>query len=426
MDIPPEQNSPKNILNALNNDCIREVFLRFQNLNDFMNAADVCCRFQQCALKSFRSTFGTRTKMGNNHLCQERAESLLRTFGHLIQCMELNCTGDSNRDHEILRLLSNFGHNTLKELKIVHSERHSYYIPWIDELPRFDSLEELELDGKLPNSFQVDPPLKKLTIRNIISFEPKPWFVRPFPQLNHMCFNKIINIKHDMLHEFLLLNPQLKQLELTECYSIPFTVFRDIDAHSLNFEHLNLVHSMTTENLITVLHKFKKLKHLDVRSLHYMSLEDVINLFATENIPIETLAIFPDFRSEMVKNIPTLKTLKTIKIYVNIPPELLRKVMESQTFLENICFNLYLHDFKSFKIDNLLPHILFVLKFSRKNLSKIKYKVRNFYFDLKIYNDILDVVKDRVKVEIVNDGGATNISQNILKANQNWLNIYWI
>ena len=44
--IPPDQDSPTHILNALNDDCLQKVF-KHLNANDLSSAAEVCVRFNQ-------------------------------------------------------------------------------------------------------------------------------------------------------------------------------------------------------------------------------------------------------------------------------------------------------------------------------------------------------------------------------------------
>lgn len=51
---PPDEESPKNIYNALNDDCLREVFKKL-HLLDLSSVADVCVRFNGIAKEIFRS-----------------------------------------------------------------------------------------------------------------------------------------------------------------------------------------------------------------------------------------------------------------------------------------------------------------------------------------------------------------------------------
>lgn len=54
---PPEQESPKHIINALNNDCIQEILRRLKNITDFLSAAEVCTLFQENARQCFPSIY---------------------------------------------------------------------------------------------------------------------------------------------------------------------------------------------------------------------------------------------------------------------------------------------------------------------------------------------------------------------------------
>lgn len=55
IDTPPAQDSPKNILNILNNDCLQAIFRKVDNMRDIYSVAHVCVRFQQNAIEC--STF---------------------------------------------------------------------------------------------------------------------------------------------------------------------------------------------------------------------------------------------------------------------------------------------------------------------------------------------------------------------------------
>lgn len=65
METPPEQDSPKHILNTLCTDCIEEIFRKIPNVNDLLQAAQVCQRFQQSAKAVFQSKFQSKY-----HVCK--------------------------------------------------------------------------------------------------------------------------------------------------------------------------------------------------------------------------------------------------------------------------------------------------------------------------------------------------------------------
>lgn len=96
---PPEQDSPNQILNALNDDCLCEVF-RFLPLIDLNNAAEVCVRFNALAKEvfssKFKNTFITRSPCSNIgifELTKDTAGKLLASFGSLMQSLYMGWLG---------------------------------------------------------------------------------------------------------------------------------------------------------------------------------------------------------------------------------------------------------------------------------------------------------------------------------------------
>lgn len=57
----PAQDSPKHILNALNDYCIQIILRKLTNPSDFVRAAETCYRFQANALECFPCDFGKLT-----------------------------------------------------------------------------------------------------------------------------------------------------------------------------------------------------------------------------------------------------------------------------------------------------------------------------------------------------------------------------
>lgn len=57
---PPTRSSPKNIVNALNDDCLYEIFQNIDHLGDFDSILNVCTRFRKIALQVFPSKIRTR------------------------------------------------------------------------------------------------------------------------------------------------------------------------------------------------------------------------------------------------------------------------------------------------------------------------------------------------------------------------------
>lgn len=87
--IPPAENSSHNILNALNDDCLREIFNRPEiNLMDLAALANVCKRFNQIGQQAFSEKYVEQYKLfEHRHLW--RVDEFFRTFGQKITTLYL-------------------------------------------------------------------------------------------------------------------------------------------------------------------------------------------------------------------------------------------------------------------------------------------------------------------------------------------------
>ena len=150
------QQSSENILALLNDDCIREVFRQFTNLEDLVNAASACKRFRECAMLlkfMFRSVTieSTRHPHSRKDVVSARTAPLLfKNFGHLIESVEWQLAGNDEREAELFELLAETCGETLKKLKITE------YNPNFNNRNQFLVLEDLILYEAEPKHFRLD------------------------------------------------------------------------------------------------------------------------------------------------------------------------------------------------------------------------------------------------------------------------------
>lgn len=117
----PAQDSPKHILNALNDDCIQEILRKLANATDFLSAAETCQQFQNNALQCYPPEFENlpfSSENKSNNLPMGLASNYLQIFGHLIS--ELKPVNDF--DETILNMIANCCGETLSELDIKGNE----------------------------------------------------------------------------------------------------------------------------------------------------------------------------------------------------------------------------------------------------------------------------------------------------------------
>lgn len=110
---PPEQDSPKNILNVLNDDCIREI-LKKLHISTLIKVVDVCTRFNRIAKEAFLTKY--RSKIinifdleWNRNPTSVQIENFLSEFGPIISSITtLISRFDSERYESIKNVDSTF------------------------------------------------------------------------------------------------------------------------------------------------------------------------------------------------------------------------------------------------------------------------------------------------------------------------------
>lgn len=200
MQAPDDDDSPQNIVNALNDDCLLQIFSEL-SLCDLCDVANVCTRFNDIAMRIFRSKF----KNTDDHiesLVREprfltplplfRIELFFKTFGPEISTMKFVMTDESLPATDILLgfcadfctniaslEIAEFYSNNLASCK--SSLRR--LLPRLTELtlPWFKSPDKFEMDDLLVG----DWPLKVLNL-NIDEFDWTKTVVK-LPQLENLA-----------------------------------------------------------------------------------------------------------------------------------------------------------------------------------------------------------------------------------------------
>lgn len=233
---PPDQTSPKHIFNVLNNDCIREIFKYFDNIKDFLNAAEVCTRFQESAKHCFppinKLTYKDsgeycQLEMWKNHwtksqlqLPYSRIPRFLSIFGRFIENIVWSrfiiiCGYSSSKkrkirkiDEDELRMFANSCGKNVKELKIGNR-----YID-LKILQKFKALEKLEISLCRRIYYVAEPrsgPFSSLKSLKLYKFagDNCDWLKQTFPKL--IAVNLRVDVRcKKTINQFRELNPQLE------------------------------------------------------------------------------------------------------------------------------------------------------------------------------------------------------------------------
>lgn len=418
MNIPPAPDSPKNILNILNDDCIGEIFRRLRLFKDLLSAAETCTRFQKCAMDAeyrFKSItivdrcidhpinrYGSFTDAlltwQTDVVPLDCVPKLLQNFGHLIKSTGLIVNRvNPNQKNEMYELIDRFCGKTLKGLVIS--------------------------DFSNQNSFQVLKNLIESSLKFVSSYLPiklnvqqNPWYIRCFPHLKSVCFEDIDQLTNNMLTEFLVMNPQLQVLRMFRCAHLSPIILKSICNYSKNLHALNICWSRWYEiddNDVIELKALRYLRRLHMGIIQF-SFGVLINMFVENDIPIFDMNVHV-MAEEIEDNLPTLKTLQHLSIlpfrFYGISDDCVINLVKSQNTLKSI----YICGGTSVT----MKAIIKILEL-RTNLTEIKLWSNN-RIDFNTYNTILNLAKNCVKVKMrVNE---IDIPKNALDANKKWLNI---
>lgn len=144
-EFPTAEDSPHNILNALNDFCLQMILERIDYACDFLSAAEVCKRFQANAKACFSKKFShiTIVDVDERNYCyleEEVTQRFVSLFGHNLQSIAWHTKNYGAKDMELFDTITEFCGKTLKGLKLYYKNLD------FNTRSRFEALETLELD----------------------------------------------------------------------------------------------------------------------------------------------------------------------------------------------------------------------------------------------------------------------------------------
>lgn len=315
IDTPPAQDSPKNILNILNNDCLQAIFRKVDNMRDIYSVAHVCVRFQQNAIEcsTFREVeFRWRkvsVNQNNDHgtvfegkMDEVDMKRFLELFGSRIKSLNCNSINEVTRykdnrpfrDNSFDLILLDHCRKTLNDLKL--KGRACFDVP----LP-FQSLKTLSMKRVSFSNIDpmyVFPELRSLSVTNSSDMD---WSLKQFPKLEHVDLNN-----DHLTIEFVKHNPQLKSVQFYGARS------EWIDAAECFPNTIELIGAIyCDENNIVRLSELQNLRKLSIFGFN-VSLKTVKTLFSRF---VENNHQIEDLYLELVdkEHVEILQKLKFIK-----------------------------------------------------------------------------------------------------------------
>lgn len=248
---------PDYILNTLNDDCLRVILSKLDEL-DLANAANVCTRFNGQAKSVFATKF---KKLDLTNFNYEQEEKLLQTFGSVACCIDI-------KGMNALAMANRYCSSMLKEL----TTRECAYDDQLSNDLKFDlvfsKLETLSLIdcrrlSGLNDFLSACVDLKVLRIkRSSIDFHMPVW--SQLPKLEEI---RMIRVRGDekFLNRIIAANSNLTKLSVASCHfstplrnvvqNLPNLIELEINEHHRN--DTNLAADIRSVGYLTALKVFK-------------------------------------------------------------------------------------------------------------------------------------------------------------------------
>lgn len=331
----PTDDSPQNILHALNDDCLRGIFNQLDVVSLY-KAAYVCQRFNGIAKQAFKSRYRQKGFRLMKDAYNKRSalslfeiDMILQTFGsdvcifgadaelnqeillrmcvkHCPEIESIDLTGvrwSASIETDIRRLLPR-----LKKLKLFPVNRCSTGDLFIGDWP----LEKLHLAGKF------DWETSKINMPNLIELSLFAWWEK-------------LTERH--LQHSISGNPQLRSVKF-ELFTISASMFNLLpkylsDFHEIKFESCRVVMNGETDAppILTEWNNIKSLGELHIRCSKGFPTEELLALLAVNGAPLKSLAL--GMCEEMKinnnfvhKHVAPLKQLETVKVLGQYLPDI--------------------------------------------------------------------------------------------------------
>lgn len=458
---PLDQSSEMHILNAINDDCLKEVF-KYLPLQDLCNAAEVCVRFKQNANEHFKAcytdldTFDLKKVVEKNDIWDidddgcasdvtttefwfdlKFVEQLLRNFGKFIKSFTAFALfQDENENRKSLSLLNQYCAGTLQELRLFGFEIKGRTITTLR--PLFAALEKLTMyscttEEKLHKLLSVCNELKVLKFGHCNRFIEKSLLVK-FPKLIELELSSINDhVDDNFLDELLLLNGTIEKLSIIHT-DLPSIVFKHIarrlpKVHTLffnqNFEESGDFEKVIQENLLH-LGKMESLKSLSI-NCNGFALNPLVDRFANAKISLEHLTILHgSVDLELVKGLAALNSLSKLElINAKMAKVSLTDVAKHLPQL----IELGVRDITGASIADVKKMLPFAKRLQALTLtSTTTTTIANMHIDNESYERILQTVKNRdshtkLVISIASHHKNVAVPTKVMQLNRNWLEL---
>lgn len=425
--LPPQQNSLLHILVALNDDCLREVFLRLK-LFDLSHAAQVCVRFNQLAMEVFSIKFkhlklDFKSLEITNVLREIDVKILLSNFGSLIQSLHVDghAIGIPMFQKVLQRLIGKFCSN-LKELELtnfgVREVLHDQLNPIFAQLERL-TLKSCDFEVDMKDMLSNCNELKVLIFQKC---KMNNWecIKQQFQQLDdiRLIANKYLD--DDCLDRFITLNPTLTKFSIDD-YNVDVSLFRSIGHNLPTLIELDVIDYMDSDEFQEVIRELGQLRSLKVLKMNFLSNQilPLMTALAANNVPITHLKLHNgETDDEAIDKISQLKRITILKLddVKGLTDEQLIKLANQLPKLQQLQLGESTEMITTIALKKIISHA--------KELSVLKLLMKYRHtIDIDDFKAMVKSIQNRpersnLMIELTTDGTNVNVPGAILLENR--------
>lgn len=385
---PPDQTSAKNILNALNDNCLRKIFEKL-NLLDISSVAVVCLRFNKIA-KEFSASKYRDEKLNcnlfrSNYYTLAAIEECFRKFGSLFTSISTKYSDEDYTSVILLGMIVEYCKN-IKEIEIEID--NDYYC-----------VENIQFFAGIGSDNELIPLLSRLEK------------LRIFQKIETQTFCQLNDI-FDLIAQNGL---NIQELDFS---GIPF-YFKN--------PHFERYFDNSEPSELAVLSQLKNLKKLII-GFYCTPIASHMQALSSNNMPIEFLGVIDgEFDNDAIKFISEMKSITTLELTrpYNLNDEHLTELAQNLPNLNNIKIfkqvpiiaegSRYYYDFNSFyKINITLNGI----KKMMEHANQLSILTLDDALEPNDYMDIENIIKNRtnhIKLDIIIQNSTVDVSVNSQK-----------
>lgn len=321
--VAPAEDSPQNIMNALNDDCLLQIFGALETY-ELCQAANVCVRFNGIAKQAFKSRYNVQKHRSlMQDLFDENITSLfqielcLRTFGLEIRALHINHQNIGNSTTEILLRMCAHYCTKIEALQLKVDQWNAFMdnslrraLPHLKQLKlRFISYER----STFGDIFVGDWPLEVLELEGLCGTYYTSLTIK-LPNLIELHLRGCRDLSEQVLNQCLLPNPQIRKCELQHEH-ISASAVNLLPTYLPKCEELAITDYYGRSDAAIALsewRKFKLLKSLRLEGFTSSTYENILTTLALGEVPLQVLSLRIYDENHLVEYITKLRNLRTV------------------------------------------------------------------------------------------------------------------